>query len=65
MPTELDIFRSAAVLIEHYGKNASAEAADRAARFYFEGNSEGADVWSAIMAAVEKIQKTCSDRSAH
>jgi len=58
MPTELDIFRSASVLIEHHGEKAAHEAAERAVRMHARGDHDGAHVWWAILNAIETLQKT-------
>lgn len=56
MPTDLDIFRSAAVLIEHHGEDAKLEAAKRADAMLVEGDIEGHGVWLRIVRAIGTLQ---------
>ena len=41
MPSDLDVYRSASVLIDHHGADALFEAAQRADAFLAEGNIDG------------------------
>ena len=45
MPSDLDIFRTAGVLIREHGEEAALEAAQRANAMLAKGNTEGAAVW--------------------
>ena len=54
---DLDIFRSASVLIREHGKDAALEAAQRADAMLERGDMNGAAVWKRIVKAVEEIQR--------
>ena len=57
MTSDLDIFRSASVLIREHGEAAALEAAQRADAMLEKGDMEGAAVWRRIVKAVEEIQR--------
>ena len=57
MPFNLDIFRSASVLIREHGSNAALEAAQRADAMLECGDMGGAGVWKRVLRAVEEIQR--------
>ena len=57
MISNLDIFRSAAVLIREHGQDAALEAAQRADAMLEKGHMEGAAVWKRIVRAVEEIER--------
>ena len=67
MPTELDIFRSASVLIKQHGNKADLVALDHSCRLAAKGDSEGAAVWVRIMNAVKEIlrKKPSTGESRH
>lgn len=56
MPSELDIYRSASVLIEHHGQGAKLEAAKRADAMLAKGDMEGHSVWLRIAQAIDTLQ---------
>ena len=58
MISDLDIYRTATVLIREYGEDAAVEAAQRADSMLEKGDLEGQAVWKRIMLAVEDIQRT-------
>ncbi len=58
MIRDLDIYRSANVLIREYGEDATIEAAQRADDMLARGDLEGLAVWKRIVKAVEEIQRT-------
>ena len=53
----LDIYRSAKLLIDQHGDEASIEAAMRADEFLDQGNIDGQQVWMRIMEAIEALQR--------
>jgi hypothetical protein len=55
MVSDLDIFRSAKVLVDQYGDGAPLRAGIKAERFSKAGNLEGAAVWVRILTAVEEL----------
>ncbi len=57
MIPELDIWRSAQVLVKCYGDSAATEAAMRADEFLDQGNRDGQRVWMRIMQAIEELQR--------
>ncbi len=56
--SDLDIYRSANVLIERYGDDAPIEAAMRADELTEDGDMEGRAVWLRIVKAVEELLDT-------
>jgi hypothetical protein len=52
--SDLDIYRTAKLLIDRHGEEASLYAAARTA--VHAGDDEGAAVWRQIIAAIEKVQ---------
>jgi hypothetical protein len=57
MISDLDIFRSAQVLIRQHGEDAALEAAKRADAMLANGDLEGQRVWKRVVRAVEEIQR--------
>ena len=57
MPSEIDIYRSAAVLVREHGEDAAQEAAQRADAMLERGDMEGAAVWRRVLRAVEELQR--------
>ncbi len=55
---DLDIYRSANVLIREHGEDAALEAARRADAMLKRGDMEGAAVWKRVLKAVEEMQRT-------
>ena len=55
--SDLDIYRSAAILIQHHGEDAALEAAARADALLERGDLEGQAVWKRILAAVKELQR--------
>ena len=58
MPSEIDIFRSANVLIREHGAGAAPGAAQRADAMLERGDVDGCAVWKRIVAAIEDIERT-------
>ena len=57
MTSDLDIFRSASVLIRGHGAGTALEAAQRADAMLERGDMDGCAVWKRITAAVEDVQR--------
>jgi len=55
MTSDLDIYRSAHLLIKRYGDDAPIEAAMRADELTEDGNMEGQAVWLRIMKAIAEL----------
>ena len=55
MIPDLDIYRSANVLVKRHGQDTPIEAAMRADAMLEKGDLEGYDVWKPILRAVEKL----------
>ncbi len=58
MVSDLDIYRSASVLIREHGEDAPIEAAMRADAMLESGDVDGYAVWKRIVKAVEEIHRT-------
>ncbi len=57
MTSELDIYRTANVLIREHADEADLVAAERADGFLEVGDIDGSAVWKRILAAVKEIQR--------
>ncbi len=57
MTSDLDIYRSATVLIREHGTGAALEAAQRANAMLERGDMDGCAVWRRIVEAVGEIQR--------
>ena len=55
MPTDIDIWRSARLLIDQHGDDAPIHAAMRADQMLDAGNLEGKRVWLRIKDAIEQM----------
>ncbi len=57
MTSEIDIYRTASVLIRDYGDEADLVAAMRADSFLDDGDVEGLAVWKRVLEAIKEIQR--------
>ena len=57
MTSDLDIYRSANLLVKHHGEDAPIEAAMRADAMLDKGDVDGYAVWRRILRAVEELQR--------
>ena len=57
MTSDLDIYRSANVLVKHHGQDAPIHAAMRADAMLEKGDLDGYAVWCRILAAVDELQR--------
>ncbi len=57
MVSEIDIYRSAKLLIDQHGEDAGLEAAMQADAMLEKGDVEGAATWRRIVKAVEELQR--------
>ncbi len=57
MIRDLDIYRSASVVIRQHGAGAALEAAQRADAMLERGDMDGCAVWKRIVTAVEELQR--------
>jgi hypothetical protein len=57
MTSDLDIYRTASVLIREHGEDAALEAAMRADAMLEKGSLDGQRVWKRVLAAVKEIQR--------
>ncbi len=62
---DLDIYRSAKLLIDRYGDTATAEAMKRAEALAAQGDAAGKVVWLQILEAIEKLQSTAPNGAVH
>ncbi len=58
MTSDLDIYRSAKLLVDRHGEHATLEAAIRADKLLAAGDMDGKRVWVRIMCAIEELQRT-------
>lgn len=58
MISDLDIWRSAQVLIGRYGDDAALEAAGRADDMLDQGNIDGERIWLGILEKINELQRT-------
>ena len=58
MIPDLDIYRSANLLVKRHGQDAPIEAAMRADAMLEKGDLDGCDLWKRILRAVEELQGT-------
>ncbi len=58
MIPDLDIFRSAGVLVKRHGPDAPIHAAMRADAMLEKGDLDGCAVWKRVLKAVEELQGT-------
>ena len=63
MSSDLDIFRSAALLIRDHGEIAATLASRRADALHDTGDLEGCHLWTRIHAAIDDMTRT--ERHAH
>jgi hypothetical protein len=59
--SDLDIYRSAQVLIREHGEDAALEAAMRADAMLDKGDLEGYVMWKRVLRAVEEMQRKHPD----
>ena len=57
MPSEIDIYRSANLLIEQHGEDAPIFAAQQADRCLAAGDLDGKAVWMRVIRAIEELQQ--------
>ncbi len=57
MTSEIDVFRTAAVLIRKHGEDAALEAAQRADAMLEKGSLDGQRVWKRVLVAVKEIER--------
>ncbi len=65
MILDLDIYRSAQVLVKHHGADAPIHAAMRADAMLEAGNLDGYAVWKRILRAVEELQGAAPGARVH
>ncbi len=58
MVSEIDIYRSAKLLVDQHGEDAGLEAAMRADAMLEKGAIAGKRVWVRIMKAIDELQRT-------
>ena len=58
MTSDLDIYRSAKLLIDQHGEEAARHAAKRADALLEGGDMEGRRVWLSIREAIKELQRT-------
>ncbi len=58
MVSDLDIFRSAKLLIDQHGEDAATHAAMEADKLLAKGDMAGKRTWVRIMKAIDELQRT-------
>ena len=58
MLSDLDIYRSAKLLIDQHGEDAAIHAAMQADKLAEAGDMEGRRVWLRVIRAIEELQRT-------
>ncbi len=58
MTSDLDIYRTASVLIREHGEDAALEAAQNADAMLEKGGLDGQRVWKRVLAAVRRLQQS-------
>ncbi len=58
MTSDLDIYRSAKLLVDQHGEDAALEAAMQADKLLAAGDMAGKRAWVRIMKAIEELQRT-------
>ena len=56
MPTDIDIYRAANLLIERYGEDAPIHVAMSADKMMAKGDLDGFAVWKLVMKAVDELE---------
>ncbi len=57
MTSDLDIYRTASVLIREHGEEADLVAAMRADSFLDDGDIDGSAIWKRVLKAIKDIQR--------
>jgi len=57
MIAEIDIWRSANLMVREHGEDAALEAAQRADAMLERGDMDGCAVWKRILKAIEELQR--------
>ena len=65
MTSDIDIFRSANLLVKRHGPDAPIHAAMRADAMLEKGDLDGLAVWKRILRAVEELQGTTPGARVH
>ena len=65
MPDEIDIYRSANLLIKQHGDEAVIFAAMQADSCLEKGDLDGKVVWQAVIKAIEELQDTTASNDPH
>ena len=65
MIPDIDIWRTAALMIKHYGDTAGIEAAARADEYLAKGEMDGQRVWMRIAKAIDELQRVQEGETKH
>ena len=65
MPDEIDIYRSANLLIKQHGDDAAIFAAMQADSCLEKGDLDGKVVWQAVIKAIKELQDTTASNDPH
>lgn len=65
MPREIDIYRTANLLIQQHGEEAAIQAAMKADEMLAKGDMDGKAVWMRVIEAIEELWDTESEGTVH
>jgi hypothetical protein len=65
MTSDLDIYRTAKLLIDQHGEDAALHAGMRGDELLDKGDLDGRAVWRRILAAVEEMQDVAAEGQVH
>ena len=65
MPTEIDIYRSAKLLIDQHGEDAPIFAAMRVDELFAAGDLEGSRVWRRVPRAIKVLTEDRTEETLH
>ena len=65
MPSEIDIYRSAKLLIDHHGEDAPIFAAMRVDELFAAGDLDGSWVWRRVLRAFKVLTEERAEETLH
>ena len=65
MTTNIDIYRTANLMIQQHGEEAAIQAAMKADEMLAQGNLDGKAVWMQVIEVIEELQMTEPETALH
>ena len=65
MPSDLDIYRSAKLLIDQHGEDAPIFAAMRVDKLFAAGDLDGSRVWKRVLRAIKVLAEDRTEETLH